>query len=298
MDLRMDKKSRLGRGLDALLGGSTNGGDAATATPSEQPEVPIEAIDQNPHQPRKAFDPDELSSMADSIRVNGILQPLVVRKLGDRYQLVAGERRLRAARSVGLASVPVRVVDFNDQQVMEASLVENIQRTDLNPIEKAQGFKDYLERFHMTHEALAKRLGLARVTISNLVGLLELPIEVQDEVRRGQITLGHAKILKGMTDKERQMSLCREIIARGLSVHGTDAYLKQLAEQAKEKAAAEPRPAVEKTAHILGIEDELRQTLATRVEIRLRSKETGQIVLSFESNDDFERLVALLRGQS
>jgi ParB family chromosome partitioning protein len=291
----MDKKSRLGRGLDALLGGSTNGGEMATAP--GQPQVPIGTIDHNPNQPRKAFDPDELASMAESIRANGILQPLVVRRNGERFQLVAGERRLRAARSVGLESVPVHVVDFNDQQVMEATLVENIQRTDLNPIEKAQGFLDYLDRFHMTHDELAKRLGLARVTISNLLGLLELPAEIQDEVRRGQITLGHAKILKGITNKERQLSLCREIIARGLSVHGTDAYLKQLAEQAKQKTSPEPRPQVEKTAHIQGIEDELRQTLSTRVEIRLRSQDTGQFVLSFESNDDFERLLAVLRGQ-
>jgi ParB family chromosome partitioning protein len=296
MDYRMDKKARLGRGLDALLGGSANGGETATAT--GQPEVPIDTIDHNPNQPRKTFDADELTSMADSIRANGILQPLVVRRSGDRYQLIAGERRLRAARSVGLESVPVRVVDFNDQQVMEATLVENIQRADLNPIEKAQGFKDYLDRFRMTHEDLAKRLGLARVTISNLIGLLDLPFEIQDEVRRGQITLGHAKILKGMTNKEKQMSLCREIIARGLSVHGTDAYLKQLAEQVKEKSTPEPRAAVEKSAHVQGIEDELRQTLSTRVEIRLRTKDAGQFVLSFESNDDFERLLAVLRGQS
>jgi ParB family chromosome partitioning protein len=294
----MDKKSRLGRGLDALLGTAANGGDAAMTV--VQPEVPIDTIDQNPLQPRKTFDQDELSSMAESIRTNGILQPLVVRPVGDRYQLVAGERRLRAARVAGLAAVPVRVVDFNDQQVMEASLVENIQRTDLNPIEKAQGFKDYLQRFHMTHEELAKRLGLARVTITNLLGLLDLPGEIQDEVRRGQITTGHAKILKGITDRERQLALCKEIITRGLSVHGTEAHLKQIAQQAQEtaperEASAEEKPMVEKTAHVQGIEDELRQRLATRVEIRLRAKDKGQIILAFESNDDFERLLEALR---
>src|SRR5262249_13712418 len=161
---------------------------------------------------------EEMASLSDSIRSHGILQPLVVRPVGDRYQLIAGERRLRAAKQVGLDSVPVRVLDFNDQQVLEAALVENIQRTDLNPIEKAQGFKDYLDRFQMTHEHLAARLGLARPTITNLVGLLELPAEVQNAVRVGQLTLGHAKILKGLTDPARQVSLCKEIIARGLSV--------------------------------------------------------------------------------
>jgi ParB family chromosome partitioning protein len=296
----MEKKTRLGRGLDALLGGSPNGGET-TATSLAQPEVPIENIEQNPHQARKSFDEDEIASMADSIRSNGVLQPLVVRRLGHRYQLIAGERRLRAARIAGLAAVPVRVVDFNDQQVMEASLVENIQRTDLNPIEKAQGFKDYLERFHVTHDELARRLGLARVTITNLVGLLELPREIQDEVRRGQITMGHAKILKGITDPARQLSLCNEIIARGLSVHGTEAHLKQTAQLEQESQAKsqesghQSHHAVEKTAHVQGIEDELRQKLATRVEIRLRAKDRGQIVLSFESNDDFERLIEALR---
>jgi ParB family chromosome partitioning protein len=291
----MEKKTRLGRGLDALLGGTADHGAVAVA----QPEVPIEAVDQNPYQPRKSFDEDEIASMADSIRSNGVLQPLVVRRLGERFQLIAGERRLRAARVAGLAAVPVRVVDFSDQQVMEASLVENIQRADLNPIEKAQGFKDYLERFHVTHDELAHRLGLARVTITNLVTLLELPQEIQDEVRRGQITLGHAKILKSITDRDRQMALCKEIIARGLSVHGTDALLRQPpagestgnGEHGTEDAAGR----VEKTAHVKGIEDELRQKLTARVEIRLRAKDKGQIVLTFESNDDFERLLEVLR---
>jgi ParB family chromosome partitioning protein len=292
----MDRKSRLGRGLDALLGGPDNGADIAAD--GGQPEVPVDAIDQNPHQPRKAFDDDELASMAESIRANGILQPLVVRRVADRYQLVAGERRLRAARVVGLPSVPVRVVDFNDQQVMEAALVENIQRSDLNPIEKAQGFKDYLGRFHMTHEELARRLGLARATITNLVGLLDLPAEIQDEVRRGQITTGHAKILKGIPDRDLQISLCKEIISRALSVHGLEAHLKQQNPQTQGRAATTPvapKLEVEKTAHVQGIEDELRQRLATRVEIRLRDKDRGQFILTFESNDDFERIIEALR---
>src|SRR5947209_2514551 len=178
----MDKKSRLGRGLDALLS-SLPEADASAAT---QAEVQIDAIEHNPYQPRKRFDDDELSSLTESIRTHGVLQPLVVREVDGRFQLVAGERRLRAARGAGLASVPVRVVNFNDQQVVEAALVENIQRTDLNPIEKAQGFKDYLDRFKMTHDRLAARLGLARPTITNLVALLDLPAEIQDAVRVGQ----------------------------------------------------------------------------------------------------------------
>ncbi len=168
----MEKKSRLGRGLDALL---SSGGEGGVALVGAQARVPVESIERNPYQPSKAFDDDELASLSASIRTHGVLQPLVVRQVGERYQLVAGERRLRAARDAGLQSVPVTVVDFNDQQILEAALVENIQRSDLNPIEKAQGFKDYLTRYRMTHEQLATRLGLGRATITNLVALLELP---------------------------------------------------------------------------------------------------------------------------
>jgi ParB family chromosome partitioning protein len=300
----MEKKTRLGRGLDALLGGIDSGADG-TPNSVAQPEVPIERIDNNPFQARKNFDEDEIASMADSIRNSGVLQPLIVRKAGERYQLIAGERRLRAARLAGLTAVPIRVVEFNDQQVLEASLVENIQRTDLNPIEKAQGFKEYLERFHVTHDELARRLGQARVSITNLITLLELPPEIQDEIRRGQITLGHAKILKSL-DRDRQLALCKEIIARGLSVHATEAFLRHSpTEQSTEdrgqrredsgQEAAEPRQRVEMTAHVRGIENELRQKLATRVEIRLRAEDRGQFVLPFESNDDFERLLEVLR---
>ena len=217
--------------------------------------------------------------------------------MGEQFQLVAGERRLRAAQAAGLASVPVRIVDFNDQQTLEAVLVENIHRTDLNPIEKAQGFKEYLDRFQMSHEQLAERLGLARPTITNLVGLLDLAPEVQEAVRVNQITLGHAKILKGYKDPQRQIALCKQIIAQGLSVHAAEAALKaQKAEPPEPSAPAEdPRPAEEKTSHVLAIEDELRQRLATKVEIRLKGRDRGQIVIGFESNDDFMRVLEFLR---
>ena len=292
----MEKKARLGRGLDALLGV-----DAGPA-PAGAAQVPLDAIGHNPYQPRKTFDDDELASLAASIRTHGVLQPLVVRPAGDGYQLIAGERRLRAARAAGLPAVPVTVVDFNDQQVLEAALVENIQRSDLNPIEKAQGFKDYLARYHMTHEQLAARLGLGRATITNLVALLDLPAELQDAVRVGQLSTGHAKVLKGISDPARQRAVSKEIMARGLSVHATEAYVKGLAAEARGQAPAdEPgedgdgREAPEKTAHVQGIENELRQKLGVRVEVRLKGADRGQFLLGFESNDDFERLLDVLR---
>jgi ParB family chromosome partitioning protein len=292
------EKRRLGRGLDALLGNADNNAEAAPA--ASQTEVAVDQIQHNPFQPRKAFDEDELSRLSASVKTHGILQPLVVRRVGEQFQLVAGERRLRAAQEAGLSKVPVRVVDFNDQQTLEAALVENIHRTDLNPIEKAQGFKEYLDRFQVSQEQLAERLGLARPTISNLVGLLELTAPVQDAVRLNQISLGHAKIIKGVKDPERQVSLCKQIIAQGLSVHATEIALK---EQKEQKAEPEPAPAPapeekaepQKTAHVQAIEDELRQRFASRVEIRLKAKDKGQIILTFESNDDFMRLLEYLR---
>jgi ParB family chromosome partitioning protein len=293
----MEKKPRLGRGLESLLSNSPTNLDALPAL--LQAEVPLDNIQHNPYQPRKTFDDDEQAALSASIKTHGVLQPLVVRQVDGRYQLIAGERRLRAARDAGLSAVPVRVVDFNDRQVLEAALVENIHRTDLNPIEKAQGFKEYLDRFHMTHDQLAARLSLSRPTISNLVGLLDLPAEIQEAVRTGQVTLGHAKILKGIIDPARQRALCKEIVTRGLSVHGLDALLKEQQRQKQTPAGDEgeifEKETVAKTAHVQSIEDELRQKLAVKVEIRLKAADRGQFVLNFESNDDFERLVEVMR---
>jgi ParB family chromosome partitioning protein len=289
----MDKR-RLGRGLDALIGG-----DGGIAEMPPDAEVAIQQIQQNPNQPRKTFDKDELASLAASVRIHGILQPVVVRLVGEhQYQLIAGERRLRAAQDIGLATIPVRVVDFNDQQMLEAALVENIQRSDLNPIEKAQGFKDYLDRFGMNHEQLAARLGLARSTITNLVNLLDLAPEVQEGVRLGQLSEGHAKLLKGIRKRERQVALFKQIVAMGLSVKATEALVREQKDGSPAEPLAEspPDPADdEKSNHVRSIEDELRQKLATPVEIKVRGKERGQIVLTFETNDDFMRLLEQLR---
>ena len=287
-------QNRLGRGLDALLGtaGET---DAVVGTGST---VDIAKIQRNPYQPRKRFDDDELKQLTDSVKQHGILQPLVVRDAGDHFQLIAGERRLRAAEAAGLPLVPVHIVRFNDQQVYEAALVENIQRTDLNPIEKAEGFKDYLERFKITHEELGKKLGIERATVSNLVGLLNLPADVQDAVRLSQINLGHAKVLKGLGDSAQASTLAKQVILQGLSVHALEVLIKdqRTAEAAASGAVVkDPVTKVEKTTHVLGIENAIRQRLTVRVDIRLRTKEKGQIVLGFDNNDDFERIVEILQ---
>jgi len=286
-------KPRLGRGLSALLKENQN----ETAEPGPRQALPVNRIQQNPNQPRKSFDEDEIAHLTDSIRNHGVLQPLVVRMVGEQYQLIAGERRLRAAQKAGLAEVPVHIVDFNDQEVMEAALVENIQRSDLNAIEKAYGFKEYLERYNITQEALAQRLGMDRSSVSNLVNLLNLPIEVQDAVRLEQISLGHAKILKGLGDAVRQVALCKEVLMKGLSVKALEMLVKQQKNEPVAEVVEKPAPneGVEKTAHVQGIEDELRQKLAVKLEIRVKAKDKGQFVIGFESNDDFERVVEALR---
>src|SRR5439155_754320 len=262
-------KPRLGRGLHALLGGV--GSETGTDAPAAR--LPVEKIQHNPYQPRKRFDEDELKSLTESVRTHGVLQPLVVRRVGDGFQLIAGERRLRAARDAGLDEVPVHLVSFDDQQVFEAALVENIQRSDLNPVEKAQGFKDYLDKFGLTQEQLGTKLGLDRSTISNLLGLLNLPDEVQNAVRLGQISMGHAKVLKGVAAAERQVQLCRETIMKNYSVHALELLVKQQRIEEAVGGEAEPparREPVEKTAHVKGIEDDLRERLAVRVEIKVK----------------------------
>lgn len=286
-------KPRLGRGLDALLG------DAAGGAGGPANRLPVGRITHNPYQPRKQFDEDELKALTDSVKVHGVLQPVVVRAAGDGFQLIAGERRLRAAQAAGLAEVPVHVVAFDDQQVFEAALVENIQRADLNPIEKAQGFKDYLDRFGLTQEQLGAKLGLDRSTVTNLVGLLNLPAEVQDAVRLGQISLGHAKVLKGVGEAERQVALCKETIMRNYSVHALELLVKQQKQEAAGAVPDKPAPAgrtpAEKTPHVQGIEDDLRHRLAVKVEIKVKGKDKGQIVIGFDTTEDFERVVELIR---
>jgi ParB family chromosome partitioning protein len=299
-ELRMEAtaKPRLARGLNALIGDVSNPAPAAEGIT----KLPVGKIELNPYQPRKRIDEEELAALAASVKNHGVLQPLVVRKAGDGYQLIAGERRLRAAKAAGLAEVPVHVVNFDDQQVFEAALVENIQRSDLNPIEKAQGFKEYMDKYGVTQDQLGARLGMDRSTVSNLLGLLNLPEEVQAAVRNGQLTMGHAKVLKGVYEPEKQVAFAKEAIMKNYSVHALELLVKQhklgpaaaAAEPATEPA---PRAVVEKTAHVKGLEDELRQKLAVRVEIKVKAKDKGQIVIGFDSNDDFERIVQALQNR-
>lgn len=296
------ERRRLGRGLDALLGGSLSPSTADLQLPPEvaAPGVaaagtaPIDRIALNPYQPRKDFDPEALEALKQSISTHGLLQPVVVRDTGDGYQLIAGERRLRAAKEVGWTEIPVHVVDLNDQAVFEAALVENVQRSDLNPIEKAIGFQEYLQKYGLKQDELAKKIGVDRSTVSNLIRLLELPPTVQEAARLGKISFGHARALLAFDEPQRQAKVCEEILAGGLSVRQVEALAKQ--EKAAPKAVLGDSPeAVTKTAHVKQIEDELRQRFATRVEIRLKGTEKGCVVVHFENNGEFERLLEALR---
>ncbi|MCS6977100.1 MAG: ParB/RepB/Spo0J family partition protein [Gemmatales bacterium] len=285
------EKRRLGKGLEALLGVSVE--EAAADVPPSQ--LPVDLIETNPFQPRRDFDPAEMDALKRSLQTHGLLQPIVVRPSNGGYQVIAGERRLRAAKDAGWKEIPVRIVDFNDQQTFEAALVENLQRTDLNPIEKAQGFRDYLQQYGLTQEELAKRVGLDRATISNFMRLLELPPEVQDAVRAGQISNGHARALLGLDDPERQKSLCREIIRNGLSVRAVEQMVKAERSRATAPNASPAKEMPTKTHHVQAIEDELRRKFMTKIEIRLTGKDKGQFVIEFGSNDDFERILEHLR---
>lgn len=296
-------RRRLGRGLSALIGvgsvGETPEGQPAV-TAGDQSEIHVELIERNPYQPRKDFDQESLNELVDSIRQHGVLQPLLVRPLGDTYQLIAGERRLIAAKKAGLEAVPCRVLDVDDQRVYEYSLEENMKRKDLNVLEKAQAFQDYLQRFSCTFEELARRLSLDRSTVSNMIRLLDLPESVKDDVRAGRITSGHARAMLSLPEAE-QLELAQRIQEEHLSVRKIEELVRERQQTNGEPATVpfeQPagKPAApEMTNHVLSLQEQLRDHLGAKVEIKLKGKERGRIIIEFQSNDDFERILRQLR---
>ncbi|MCH2200533.1 MAG: ParB/RepB/Spo0J family partition protein [Fuerstiella sp.] len=292
-------KRRLGRGLNALLGTSEAESEAPVhlVSPAAD-EISLELIERNPFQPRREFDPAAIDELANSIRKHGVLQPLLVRAIEDGYELVAGERRWRAAQQVGLDNIPCRVVELEDHQVSEAAIEENLKRQDLNVLEKADAFRDYLERFGGTVEELSKRLSMNRSTVSNMMRLLELPDHVQDAVRHDRISGGHARALLPLPP-EAQMELTRQIEEQNLSVRRTEEAVRRILKSGlapAESATVAPPTTPEPSSHVISLQDQLREALAARIDIRLKKKESGQIVIHFGSNDDFERIVGQLRN--
>ena len=313
----MTKERRLGRGLEALLGRGSeptlrvdqaHDGAPAPAGIGQHPaaesivKIGVYEIESNPFQPRRDFDEAELGRLAESIKDYGLLQPIVVRRHGNRYQLIAGERRLRAATKAGWSEVPAQIKDVDDRRVAELAIVENLQRKDLNPLEKAASFQQYLEQYACTQEELASRLKLDRSTIANLIRLMELPDGVQDSLRQGKITQGHARALLPLGDEAEQIAFCRRIGAEGLSVRAVEALVQDTIRTADAEPfavvggddQAKPARAPARHAHLSALEQELRTALGTKVVIRQTARGRGRIILHFSGHDEFERLRTLL----
>jgi ParB family transcriptional regulator, chromosome partitioning protein len=280
----MNRKA-LGRGLGALLSS-----DTTVDLSSEPTEVDLDAIVPGPMQPRTHFDEGALEGLADSIRSQGIIQPLLVRRVGDRYELIAGERRWRAARLAGLAKVPVVVKDVPDKDLLEIALIENIQRENLNPIEEAQAYQRLIETVGLTQESLAARVGRDRSYITNYLRLLKLPDDLQKLVMEGRLSTGHARTILGLPQMDLQRKLARQVIDGALSVRATEHLVRKAVD-----GTAPPKTASAVDPNIRAAETKLRRALGTQVRIvQLRGEGQGKVEISFFSNQDLDRIYNLL----
>ncbi|MEW6299511.1 MAG: ParB/RepB/Spo0J family partition protein [Thermodesulfobacteriota bacterium] len=292
------KRRGLGRGLGALIAA------APLPTPPAR-QVPLRDIRPNPRQPRRFFDEERLAELAESIRQQGVLQPLVVRKVEQGYELIVGERRLRAAQRAGLDSVPAVVKDASDAQSLEMALVENIQREELTPIEEALAYRQLMEEFHLTQEEVANRVGKSRPVVTNLLRVLTLPDEIKEEVDRGSISVGHARALLTLETPDQQIEAARHIMRHGLSVRETETFVARFprspstpsssaaAQGAARQPGEEPAPRVD--IHVSAVEEELMRALGTKVRIHPRKK-GGKIEIEYYSSEELEGIVRRLRG--
>ncbi len=289
------KRKALGKGLSALLPEPE-----APASPAAAPDVapptgtvPLDALEPNPVQPRQVMDPQRLAELVASIRESGIIQPILVRPHGERFQIIAGERRWRAAREAGLAEVPVTVREVPDDKLLELALVENIQRHELLPLEEAQAYQKLLDDLGLTQDEVAKRVGRDRSTIANAIRLLRLPREIRDLLNHGKLDAGHGRALLAVEKVEDQLALAREAAQRGLSVREVERRVALL------RAPTGPGPEKTKDANTRAAEERLRAALGTKVEIARRGK-GGDLKIRFgseaELNRLFEHLVRLTRG--
>jgi ParB family chromosome partitioning protein len=289
----MSKRGGLGRGLSALIPGAVEEGTGAGLL-----EVPVEAVAPNPKQPRATFEDESLDALALSIQEVGILQPIVVRRSGSGFELIAGERRLRAAKKAGLATVPAVVRESDDAESLREALIENIHREDLNPIELAEAFRELLDELGLKQETLAERLGMSRSHIANTIRLLALPSEVQQLLAEGKIQAGHGRALLSLADEEAQRTLALRIAAEDLTVRGVEdlvrTYLEHPAGAASPKAALAAVP--DRPGNPLAeVEEILSEQLATRVTIQM-GKRRGRVVIEFGSADDLDRIVSEIVG--
>ncbi|MEX0317669.1 ParB/RepB/Spo0J family partition protein [Ruegeria sp.] len=296
MSVRKSKPRGLGRGLSALMADVTQESDGVVVPGPRRPDmmIPIEKLKANPNQPRRTFSPDQLDELAASIKEKGIIQPLIVRANGaDQYEIVAGERRWRAAQMAQLHEIPVLVRDFDDTEVLEVAIIENIQRADLNAVEEAAGYRQLMERFGHTQEKLAEALGKSRSHIANLLRLLSLPTDVQAYVVEGKLSAGHARAL---ITAENPSELARIVVRDGLSVRATEALVKKQQQGANIQAA--PRSSnngAGKDADTRALEKDLSAILAMKVAINHKpGTESGQVVLTYENLDQLDDLCAKL----
>ncbi|HXH05736.1 MAG TPA: ParB/RepB/Spo0J family partition protein [Vicinamibacterales bacterium] len=275
-----EKRPALGRGLSALIPEGPVLPPPAAGRPIE---IDLDQLRPNRFQPRQQVDDAALDELAQSIRANGVIQPVVVRRVADGYEIIAGERRWRAAQRAGLLRVPAIVRDVPDDKLLEVALIENIQREDLNPVEQARAFRRLTDEFHLTQEQIAAAVGKDRATVANVLRLLKLPPDVLAELAAGALTLGHARALLALSDPERQRRAAREVISRRLSVRDTEALVRRLASPPSDAPRREP------DVHTRAAEERLRFALGTRVRIVRRGK-GGRIEIDFTSEDELNRL--------
>ena len=296
-------KTGLGRGLGALLGGQKppETAEAPANSPSEtqsvSPEtvrqVSIDSVQPCLSQPRKDFERQPLEELAESIKVNGILQPMVARTTeGGQLELIAGERRWRAAQIAGLKTVPVIVREASDSQVLELALVENLQREDLNPIEEAQGYALLMEAFNLTQEATAQRVGKSRAAVANAVRLLNLSEPLQTHLRQGRLSVGHAKVILGLDDAQQQTLVANRVIKESLSVRETEDLVDKLQGAPTSKTSPQPTSQT-RGVHVTSLENRLKEKLGTKVSLTYRDGK-GALTIKYFSDDDLERILNIL----
>ncbi|MDR0790797.1 MAG: ParB/RepB/Spo0J family partition protein [Bacteroidales bacterium] len=295
----MAKKVALGRGLGALLQ-NMEGQELTNNTKSiaaEIANVPIDAIEPNPNQPRTEFDENTLKELAQSIKQYGIIVPVTVNKIGGRYQLIAGERRYRAAKLAGLKEIPAYIRIVTKHEIMEMALVENIQRQDLNPIETSLTLQALIDECNFTQEQMSERIGKSRSTITNFLRLLKLPAEVQLNLRNGIITMGHARALIGLEKQEQQLQIMKSIIEKDLSVRQVEAMVNHIKNpQLQKKTPAKPKKKLPEFH--TDFKKSISSKLGSSVDITRSIRGKGSIVIPFSDDKDFERIVAIIEGVS
>jgi ParB family chromosome partitioning protein len=284
----------LGRGLEALLG---NAGGLASSDEGTLKSIPIGQIGRNPFQPRREFNSEELGELQESLNSSGLLQPITVRRRPgkDGFELIAGERRLRAAMKLGWKEIPAIIKDIDDKTVLTLALVENLQRTDLNPIEEGEGYYRLSNEFGLTQQQIAETVGKDRTTIANMLRVLQLPEVVRKLLQDGQLSIGHAKVLLGLEDPAMIATLAREIAKEGLTVREVERRLREFAGPRTGKKAGRPRSIDRLPPEVKRVEDRLRRYLQTDVTVAVGKNDRGTLTLHFYSTDDLERLLEVMR---